>query len=1048
VTERDPLGRLALTARLERLERELARLGGELAEVRLLLYDAAASTERPLVAEPPAAPPPPAPAPPPPVAPPADVAAARPIMPPLPPLRPPVPPRPAVTAEPSRPTATPAPPGPPRRTFGDLARDWDLTGPRGFAIAGGVVMALGIGFFFVLAANRGWIGPEARVALGGAAAAVVFAGGILLKARYGQYWSALAAVGAGIAGAYATLAAAAARFDLVPDWLALPLAGAIAGVATFVAIRWRSQLIAAIGLLGAALAPALQALDRDLTWESAAFAVLVLVAVAVVTVPRAWRELLVAASVLVGAQVEWLAADPDAAVGGGTVSVTAAFVLILLGVGVARQLAVAGKEVDALALGYSLASFAVALIFAIQMFDDRTDRGVTLLVAAGVWAVVFGAVHRRGLPDLALAIGASALALAAVGTADLLSDAALTIAWAAEALVLAVVARRLSDARTQAMGIAYAALAAVSALVSDGSPELLFDEDADHLAGALPHATTAAAAIGAALLAPATYRARTETGLLAFLAAIRQWLDTHRVGLREALVFAGAALATLAASFALLSLSFEWGHVASSSVAAAVGAAILGVAGRLGSDWLAMSAFVWLSIVLAEALAYDGPTFEVGEDSTGGWSIVAASAGITAGSYALRVLQPERWILDAVCGASIALAFLTGAGIGVVWIDDDRTSIGAGWLVVAIVFAALSAGVFRRDRLRDFSTSLWALAVLALVAAEIALIRDPDARTVFVATTALAVGCLAGPLREVRFWLAGSILIVATTAVSLVSQIKPWLDEVELDRDYAFVAIACALASFALAALRWRDVEWRDPTTVVWANGIGALLAGERLAFGDWPSTLFAAALTAAALALLAEPLAESRLWVAGLLAGCVATAATVAELTPPEHFFSASASPGESLWVLIGCVAALGVTAATVPPPYPRGRLPLVAATGVLALYVVSLGILELAERVSSASVETDFERGHTAVSGLWALLGLGLLVAGLLRRSALLRYGGLALFGLSLAKIFVYDLAELSSVARAFSFIFVGGLLLVGGFFLQRLSDRLARPEPELES
>ena len=73
-----------------------------------------------------------------------------------------------------------------------------------------------------------------------------------------------------------------------------------------------------------------------------------------------------------------------------------------------------------------------------------------------------------------------------------------------------------------------------------------------------------------------------------------------------------------------------------------------------------------------------------------------------------------------------------------------------------------------------------------------------------------------------------------------------------------------------------------------------------------------------------------------------------------------------------------------------------------------------------------------------------LAALVAGLLRGSAAIRYGGLALFGLSLAKIFLYDLSSLSSVARAFSFIFVGGLLLAGGFFLQRLSDRLGPPKP----
>ena len=88
---------------------------------------------------------------------------------------------------------------------------------------------------------------------------------------------------------------------------------------------------------------------------------------------------------------------------------------------------------------------------------------------------------------------------------------------------------------------------------------------------------------------------------------------------------------------------------------------------------------------------------------------------------------------------------------------------------------------------------------------------------------------------------------------------------------------------------------------------------------------------------------------------------------------------------------------------------------------------------------MQTDFERGHTAVSALWGLIGLGLLIAGLLRRTQALRLGGLALFGISLAKLFLYDLSTLSSITRAFSFIAVGALLLTGGFFLQRLGSRL---------
>jgi uncharacterized membrane protein len=148
-------------------------------------------------------------------------------------------------------------------------------------------------------------------------------------------------------------------------------------------------------------------------------------------------------------------------------------------------------------------------------------------------------------------------------------------------------------------------------------------------------------------------------------------------------------------------------------------------------------------------------------------------------------------------------------------------------------------------------------------------------------------------------------------------------------------------------------------------------------------------------------------------------------------------------VWVLAACIAALVALAVTAPDE--NLRLLIAAVAGGLALYALSLGILELAERISSASIETDFERGHTAVSALWALVGLGLLVAGLLRRSSAVRYAGLALFGISLAKIFLYDLAELSSIARAFSFIFVGALLLAGGFFLQRLSDRLGPRGPE---
>src|SRR5262249_35236683 len=112
-------------------------------------------------------------------------------------------------------------------------------------------------------------------------------------------------------------------------------------------------------------------------------------------------------------------------------------------------------------------------------------------------------------------------------------------------------------------------------------------------------------------------------------------------------------------------------------------------------------------------------------------------------------------------------------------------------------------------------------------------------------------------------------------------------------------------------------------------------------------------------------------------------------------------------------------------------------ATIAVLCTYAISLTILGAAEAIGGASVTTDFQRGHSVVSAFWGLLGLGVLYVGLTRGLAWLRVVGFGLFGLALAKLFLYDLAFLSSITRAMSFLAVGGLLLVAGFFVQKLSD-----------
>ena len=76
--------------------------------------------------------------------------------------------------------------------------------------------------------------------------------------------------------------------------------------------------------------------------------------------------------------------------------------------------------------------------------------------------------------------------------------------------------------------------------------------------------------------------------------------------------------------------------------------------------------------------------------------------------------------------------------------------------------------------------------------------------------------------------------------------------------------------------------------------------------------------------------------------------------------------------------------------------------------------------------------------MSAFWGLLALVTLYVGLRRRHGLLRGGGFILFAISLGKIFLFDLPSLSSAQRALSFLAVGAVLLLGGFFYQRLSSQ----------
>ena len=98
------------------------------------------------------------------------------------------------------------------------------------------------------------------------------------------------------------------------------------------------------------------------------------------------------------------------------------------------------------------------------------------------------------------------------------------------------------------------------------------------------------------------------------------------------------------------------------------------------------------------------------------------------------------------------------------------------------------------------------------------------------------------------------------------------------------------------------------------------------------------------------------------------------------------------------------------------------------------------------------DLSAGYIGDAESWAysiatiLFATAMLVAAALRRSAVLRYGGLAVLMLAVAKVFIFDLAGLEGVWRATSFLGLGAALVGIAVLYQRvLAPMMSEPSEE---
>ena len=827
-----------------------------------------------------------------------------------------------------QPPQRPAKPPKPRHEI-----DWSMfLGARGLAWAGGLVTILGIVFFFVLAANRGWLTPEIRIALGTSASVAVFSAGLWVKRRFGHLYAAIAAVSAGIAGAYATLLAATALYEFVPQFGALVIAAAIAAVGVAVSLAWSEQMVAALGLIGAMLVPLMILVDEgELSFVGTCFVAIVLAGTAVVAIHKRWRELLLLGG---GASLVQIAVliEETSTLEWRLVALSVAFWFLYLGAGLIWQLRFARRGLEPVAgtliiTGGALAAYACSFLLA-GTTHGAHHEAIGLFIVAGVYAALaawfFGRARTRDLSSLHWAIAA---VLGAVAAGELFAGPSLTAVWGAVAVLLAWVAVRTGEQRLFLPAFGYLLLSVGYVVAVEATPDALFVSSTHPAAGALSAAFAAGALLLFARLTTRPLEPLTETGSFApYLArAVDQVCALARV-----YAWSAGTLLLYAASLSLLELfvrvdSFEDGHVALAGLWAAVALALVEAGLRLPRPDLQVGGFALLGLAVAEAALYD-----LAELSTTVWSLsfLALALGALLVGFEFGRLSSMRERLYPAGAAILLSAVLASAAVVSLAHGEWRgiSSEGAALLGLGLVYGAFSLPVFRSQR--DLSTLLWALGLLLAIAGGAEL-------------------------------LSGRLLVLAG-------------------------ALLCA--GLALLARRTRELRLQAASALVFALSLGYALVVE----------------------------------------------------APPRELFQAVAHPGAGVPALLFLAAAAGVFAFG-PKLYRLGRLPAFALVGVLLFHAVSLLILELAEIASDADVDTKFQRGHTGVSAFWGLISLAFLYLGLRRRSRALRLAGFALFGITLAKIFLYDLAFLSSLARALSFLAVGVVLLLAGFFYQRISDQL---------
>lgn len=119
-------------------------------------------------------------------------------------------------------------------------------------------------------------------------------------------------------------------------------------------------------------------------------------------------------------------------------------------------------------------------------------------------------------------------------------------------------------------------------------------------------------------------------------------------------------------------------------------------------------------------------------------------------------------------------------------------------------------------------------------------------------------------------------------------------------------------------------------------------------------------------------------------------------------------------------------------------------ATTGMLVtLFHISLLWILSLEMTHWLSVSGNLNAYKLILSILWGSYAIYLLFTGMKKNIPALRVTAMIILGITLMKLFFFDIASLSTISKTIVFIVLGGLLLVGAYFYQRYKSEKEQPD-----